>query len=63
MVPIIMEIDRSRAMDKLFFDEGIEIEDIGKTIRANKVNETPEFQKMTAECQEKMRAAQQTWGH
>jgi hypothetical protein len=46
MVPIIMEIDRSRAIDKLFFDEGIEIEDIGNTIRANKVNETPEFQQM-----------------
>jgi len=46
MVPIILEIDRTRAMDKLFFDEGIEIEDIGKTIRANKVSETPEFQQM-----------------
>lgn len=63
MVPMIMEIDKCRAIDKLFLEQNIDDDDIGKTVRANKLQENPEFQAMIKECQAKMQAAQQTWAH
>ena len=62
MAPVIMEIDKCRAVDKLFFDEKIEDDDIGKTIRVNKLHENADFKAMIAEVQAKMQAAQQSWG-
>ena len=49
-------------MDKLFFDEQIENEDIGRTVRELKLQETPEFKEMIKKCQDKFAAAQATWG-
>jgi hypothetical protein len=60
-VPAVIEIEKSKCLDKLFIEEGIENEDIGKTVRANKLQENEDFKKMVAECQEKFKAAQATW--
>lgn len=60
--PIILEVDKCRCLDKLFFDEGIENEDIGRTVRELQLQETPEFKEMIKRCQEKFAAAQATWG-
>jgi hypothetical protein len=46
----------------VFFDEGVESEDIGKTVRELKLQESPAFQEMVKQCQEKFAAAQATWG-
>jgi len=37
MAPIILEVDKARCIDKVFFDEGVESEDIGKTVRELKL--------------------------
>lgn len=36
-VPIIMEVDKARVIDKLFLEEGIDNEDIGRTVREKKL--------------------------
>lgn len=45
-------------MDKIFLEDGIENEDIGKTVRELKLQENEEFKKVTAEIQEKFARAQ-----
>lgn len=49
-VPIILEVDKSRVIDKLFFDEQIDNEDIGKTVRELKLHEDEKFKNMLMEC-------------
>lgn len=60
-VPIVLEVDKTRVMDKIFLEDGIENEDIGKTVRELKLQENEEFKKMTAEIQEKFAKAQAQW--
>ena len=60
-VPMIMEIDKTKSLDKLFFDEGIEEVDIGKTVRTNNLNENADFKAMIAECQATFQQAQAGW--
>jgi hypothetical protein len=45
-VPVILEIDKCRVLDKLFLDEKIDNEDIGKTVRGSKLMENDDFKKM-----------------
>ena len=54
--PMIMEIDKCKALDKLFFDEGIEEVDLGRTVRECNLTENEQFKAMAAECQAKFMA-------
>lgn len=60
-MPIILEVDKCRVLDKLFLEEKIDNEDIGKTVRGSKLMENEEFKKMIQECQAKFAAAQASW--
>ena len=59
--PVIMEVDKCRTIDKLFIEEGIDNEDIGKTVRALNLMEDPDFKKMITECKSKFQAASASW--
>ena len=57
-VPIILEVDKTSVMDKIFLEDGNENEDIGKTMRELKLQDNEEFKKVQAEIQEKFAKAQ-----
>ena len=48
MAPMLMEMHKLRAFDKLFFETGVEEEDITKAFLKYKLSETPEFKEMMA---------------
>ena len=46
MAPMLMEMHKLRAFDKLFFETGVEEEDITKAFLKYKLSETAEFKEM-----------------
>ena len=60
-VPIILEVDKARSVDKLFFDTEVDNEDIGVTVRRLNLKEDADFKGMMEEIQNKFRDAQASW--
>lgn len=48
-VPMILEIEQQKVMDRLFLETGIEKEDIDKTVRELKLHEEEDFKKIKAD--------------
>jgi hypothetical protein len=60
-VPMILEIEQQKVMDRLFLETGIEKEDIDKTVRELKLHEEEAFKKIKVDIQEKMAKLHAEW--
>lgn len=56
-VPVILEVDKTRVIDKLFLESQVDNEDIGKTVRELNLQENEDFKKMLAEVQDNFKKA------
>ena len=50
----IVEISKFKVLDKLFFEEGIEEDDIKKSVFAHKIERSYEFQEIVLQSQAKV---------
>ena len=48
----MMELAKTRAFDKLFFDTGVEEEDILQAFYDHKIAQTSEFKQIIADCRQ-----------